>query len=98
MKNILQIEKILLEELNIIIKELNQEIYFNFGYPREDNICLEKINNIWYVYYTERGKKVRIKEYETLYGACINVIDRLSETNELYEKYKEIFEQKLRRK
>ena len=98
MKEKLQREKILLQELNDIVTYMHEEIYFNFGYPKEENICLEKIDDLWYVYYVERGKKVRIKEYETLYSACINVIDRLAFSNESSEKLKEEFNNKIRRK
>lgn len=93
-----KIEKIILEELNNIIKEMGEEIYFNFGGPQEQNICLEKIDDLWYVYFVERGMKHRIQDFETLYAASINVIDRLSETNEIYEEYKGKFENILRRK
>lgn len=98
MKNKLEKEKIILEELNEIIKEMGEEIYFNFGGPQEQNICLEEINNLWYVYFVERGVKHRIKEFETLYEASMNVIDRLARTNEMYEEYKEKFENILKRK
>lgn len=90
-------EKTLLEELNKIIKEMNQEIYFSFNHPSEENVCLEKINNIWTIYIYERGIKHHIKEYETLYGACIKVIDLLALTNEQSEQYIDKFEQILRR-
>lgn len=86
-------EKILLEELNKIIKELNID-YFNFGEPKEEKLCLEKINNIWYVYYVEKAVKLYIEEFEKPYEACINVLDRLI----INKKYKEEYEKKLGRK
>lgn len=97
MKQQLLLEKTLLEELNKIIKELDVEIYFNFGEPIEQRICLEKINDLWEVYFVERGIKRHIKQYETLYGACINVIDRLSPTNELSLHFTEEFRRTLRK-
>ena len=88
-------EKILLEELYKIIKEMNIEIYFSLNCSSEQNICLENIDGIWNVYFVERGKKIKIKEYEYLYDACKNVISRLSFTNESY--YINKFERVLRR-
>ena len=90
-------EKILLEELNIIIKEMDAEIYFSFAGPSEERVCLENINGIWTVYTYERGRKHHIKEYDMLYGACIKVIDTLANTNKESEKYIEKFETILRR-
>ena len=86
-------EKILLEELKKIIKELNID-YFNFGGPKEEKLCLEKINNIWYVYYVEKAVKLYIEEFEKPYEACINVLDRLI----INKKYKEEYKRKLGRK
>ena len=51
-------EKILLEELNKIIKDMNAEIYFSFAGPSEERVCLEKINGIWTAYTYERGKNI----------------------------------------
>lgn len=96
MKNILLQEKVLLDELNKIIKEMDADIYFSFGSPAEQNVCLENINGTWTVYNFERGRKFQVNEHECLYDACINVIDRLAFTNELSEEYKEKFEQILR--
>lgn len=96
MKQLLQ-EKVLLEELNKIIKEMDVEIYFSFGGPAEQRVCLENINGTWTVYTYERGMMYHIKEYELLYGACINVIDQLAETNEMSEQFKEKFERTLRK-
>ena len=90
-------EKVLLEELNKIIKEMDAEIYFSFLGLSEERICLENINGIWTVYTYERGRKHHIKEYELLYGACIKVIDTLAMTNEQSEEYIEKFEMTLRR-
>lgn len=90
-------EKVLLEELNKIIKEMGAEIYFSFAGPAEERVCLENINGIWTVYTYERGRKHQIKEYELLYGACIKVIDTLACTNEQSEEYIEKFEMVLRR-
>ena len=90
-------EKVLLEELNKIIKEMDAEIYFSFLGPSEERICLENINGIWTVYTYERGRKHHIKEYKLLYGACIKVIDTLAMTNEQSKEYIEKFEMTLRR-
>lgn len=90
-------EKVLLEELNKIIKEMDAEIYFSFTEPAEEKVCLENINGTWTVYTYERGRKHHIKEYELLYGACIKVIDTLACTNEQSEQYIKKFEMVLRR-
>lgn len=90
-------EKTLLEELNKIIKEMDVEIYFNFGGPQEERVCLENINGIWTIYTYERGRKHHIKEYECLYGACIKIINTLAYTNEQSEEYIEKLEQILRK-
>lgn len=97
MKDKLIEEKVLLKELNKIIKELDQEIYFSLNEPTEQRICLEKVKESWQVYFVERGIKHQIKEYENLYEACINVIDRLSPTNELSKYFTKEFRRILRK-
>ena len=97
MKEKLLEEKLLLEELNKIIKEMGMEIYFSFEGPSEERVCLENINDLWTVYTYERGKKHHIKEYELLYDACIKVIDTLAYTNEQSKEYKDKFEMILRK-
>lgn len=90
-------EKTLLEELHKIIKEMNAEIYFSFNEPSEQRVCLEKVGTIWKVYNVERGIQFQTKEYELLYGACINVIDRLAYSVEQSEHFTEKFERTLRK-
>ena len=76
---------------------MDVEIYFSFGGPAEQNVCLEKIDNIWMVYFVERGMKFQEKESESLYGACIKVIDKLAYSNEISEYYTEKFRRTLRK-
>ncbi len=92
MKDKLIQEKVLLEELNKIIKEMDAEIYFSFNEPCEQRVCLEKNKNSWKVYNVERGIKFQLKEFDSLYNACICVIKRLSysieQSNYFTQKYK----------
>lgn len=43
--------------------------YFEFKLPCA-SFCLEEINNKWEVYYTERGSKFNIKEFDSETEAC----------------------------
>ena len=62
-------EKVLLEELNKIIKEMDAEIYFSLAGPSEERVCLEKIDGIWTVYTYERGKKHHTEDRIDLFSA-----------------------------
>lgn len=59
-----QLEKVLL--INKVPKELYS---LNGGLPNEA-YCIEKENDKWYVYYSERGKKTGIGYFESEKEAC----------------------------
>jgi hypothetical protein len=48
---------------------------------KEDKICLEHADNMWNVFYSERGKKYDLLSFATENEACENLLARLRERN-----------------
>ena len=49
---------------------------------REDKICLEFTDDVWQVYYSERGEKYNAAEFPDESGACGEMLQRLRKKNE----------------
>jgi len=50
----------------------------HFGDYKEGEICINKQNRVWEVFYAECGRKYLKKSYTDCYNACIEVICRIS--------------------
>ena len=44
---------------------------------KEDKICLELFNDLWQVYYSERGKKYNLSAFQNESDACNEILQRL---------------------
>lgn len=51
-------------------ERIRPEIYWFSGGLPGDTFCLSEENNKWQVYYSDRGKKLGLKEFETEDEAC----------------------------
>ena len=71
-----------LTNLYYIITKMECENYFHFGEYAEEKVCLFKRDNLWEVYYSEKGNIFDKIECEELKDACIEVISKLSRLKE----------------
>ncbi|MCD8023808.1 MAG: hypothetical protein LUF30_12845 [Lachnospiraceae bacterium] len=57
------------------------ESYYGILEYREEAICLNKaIDQTWSVYEAERGNNYNTRKYRDLYSACLDLIDRVSDS------------------
>ncbi len=68
--------------------------YYNFGGYKEQSVCFEKEASRWIVYIGERGNKYDVKKYVDLKMACLDMIGRVSDTDEQEAKMKSAFQLK----
>ncbi len=66
-------------ELEKNLNELNIDklAYDLNGGLSSDAHCIEKIGGKWYTYYSERGQRTSLKEFETEQEACQYFLDWL---------------------
>lgn len=73
-KDLNEDEKLILLELNEIMKKMGLDNYYHLGNYREESICLFKNNDLWEVYITERGNCYNKVVYDNCLEACFEVI------------------------
>lgn len=61
--------------------EIPSDYYSLNGYS-EDAICIERSDGMWIVYNGEKGNKYNLKKYRATLEACIDMILRISESEE----------------
>ncbi|MFX8755012.1 hypothetical protein ABTM47_19710, partial [Acinetobacter baumannii] len=59
--------------------KVNPELYSIESHLKNDVYVIEKINNQWYVYYSERGKKNSLRIFELESEACDFFLDYILE-------------------
>ena len=69
---ILELKKVL-DENNIPRNLYNLEM----SGLKDQRICVEKTENGWNVYYSERGQKFDLKRYFSEHDACMDLLQRL---------------------
>lgn len=74
---------------------INPEYYSLKGYS-EEAMCLEYRDGCWLVYNGERGNKYDMKKYGNIYDACLNLILRLSDSDEEKERMQNCFNMNLK--
>ena len=52
------------------------------GYA-DDKLCLEKDASRWLIYNVDRGERFDLQRYSSIYLACLSMISKLSESEEL---------------
>lgn len=74
------------EEIKNIFKDIfknRKGKVYNYsldGYV-EGNVCLEKSNNKWLVYYARNYKKEFVREYDSLINALLEIIESIEYEN-----------------
>lgn len=71
--------------------------YFHLGGYAEECVCLERRNNGWEVYVGERGSHFDTTGYDELLLACIEVFDRLADSDSQFQKMLREYRYSLRR-
>lgn len=79
----------LLNYLVAIIKSIGLENEFSLGQDAEQRVCLNRSNNSWEVYIVERGISFEKSVYEDCFDACVEVINQLADSKQMYEDAKE---------
>ena len=95
-KAILELEKKKLDnemliQLVSVIKDMGLEDKFSLGESREQCVCLDKNDNSWEVYIVENGTSFEKSVHEECFDACIEVINLLADSKQMYESAKEKF-------
>ncbi|MCD8013968.1 MAG: hypothetical protein LUG99_12495 [Lachnospiraceae bacterium] len=68
--------------------------YYGMLYYKEEAICLEKSSqNAWCIYEAERGNKYNIRSHGNLYAACLDLIERISESEDQKQRMTRAFNQ-----
>ena len=91
-------ERVVLQELKEIMKEMGMERYFHLGNYAEQRICLFKENNLWEVYIGERGCAHCINIFDDIVPACIQVIMEVNDSKQEFERCLEIFKQRIKKR
>lgn len=76
-------EQVILQILERVLHEMGipKEQYHLGGYA-EECVCLERTDKGWEVYDGERGKRYAVFASPDLYRACLEMLDRLAESEE----------------
>jgi len=76
-------EQIILQILERVLHDtgIPSEQYHLGGYA-EECVCLERTDGGWEVYDGERGKRYAVFASPDLYQACLEMLDRLAESEE----------------
>ena len=76
-------EQIILQIMERVLHDMDipSEQYHLDGYA-EECVCLERTDNGWEVYDGERGKRYTVFASPDLYQACLEMLDRLAESEE----------------
>lgn len=88
MKELSEVFKILTETLKVHDIPLG---YYSFEEFSEESICIEQEHDKWIVYLGERGKKHDITEYTDVIEACMDMIERLAESDDQEREMKHNF-------
>ena len=81
----------MLIQLVSVVKDMGLENEFSLGHTTEQRVCLNKKDNLWEVYIVERGISYEKSVYEECFDACIEVINQLADSKQMYESAKEKF-------
>lgn len=79
------------EELKLKLNNIGipHDWYFVDDYGNDDQrLCLMKDMDKWLVYYSERGSKLRLKEFEREEDACDDLYSRLIDKLDFYNKHR----------
>ena len=77
--------------LRFVIENMGCKNDFHLGEYAEQKVCLFKRDNLWEVYIVERGNIFDKTRHEKIDDACIEVINKLSESIEISKKNKNKF-------
>ena len=72
--NLLELEAIFEKE------KVPKDLYSLKGGLPNESFCIEKVNNQWAVYYSERGRKSDLKPFDTEEKACLHLYKRVRES------------------
>ncbi len=72
-------------------------IYYNLDGYSEEAVCIEQNDNYWMVYNGERGNKYNVRKYKNVQDACLDLILRISESEEEERKIQYSFKESLKR-
>ena len=61
------------------IEKIPKDLYSLKGGLPNERFCIEKVNNQWTVYYSERGRKSDLKLFDTEEKACLHLYKRVRE-------------------
>lgn len=86
-----KMENEMLNHLNLIVKNMGLEYALCLGESRDQSICLNKRDNLWEVYIIEGGISFEKSSFEDCFDACLEVINLLADSKQMYEKAKENF-------
>lgn len=78
--------------LGLALKDIIPVELYSIGGYREESFCIEKQLNNWIVYIGERGNKHDIKYFYNAKQACLELISRVSESDEQEKLIKYIFD------
>ncbi len=67
-----------LEEI-LKLKKIRVDSYSLIGGLPNEAYCLEKIEQGWQTYYSERGSKVGVRQFQNESDACYDLLKRLTE-------------------
>lgn len=70
-------EQICIDELKKILECYDDDEYSLNG-KKDSAVCLEHNGNYWMVYESERNSNRRLKEYNNIVEACLDMIKRMS--------------------
>lgn len=84
-------ENEMLIQLISIIKDMGLVNEFSLGQDAEQRVCLNKNGILWEVYIVERGIYFEKSVYEDCFDACVEVINQLADSKQMYEEAKEKF-------
>ena len=86
-----ELDNEMLIQLISVIKDMGLENEFSLGQDAEQRVCLDKNDNSWEVYIVERGISFEKSVYEDCFDACIEVINQLADSKQMFEEAKEKF-------
>lgn len=92
-------DKEVLRILSSVLKENDiSDNWFSLGGYQEEAVCLEKNNANWIVYDGERGNQNHLESINNIEDACLVLISRLSESDEIEERITDRFHSKIENK